>query len=107
MGRRDNHGDINLTRDVFDGKTVAAPRREAAFKRTNTTKARLFQLQRHTGTRSFIWSSAVQDDFLFGRYFTSKRAELFRAHDKGARDFEGFPLYFSGVAKIDDSDRIL
>jgi hypothetical protein len=59
---------LNMRRDlgelsVGDGIVVFAPGFEAAFQRANTSDTLFSKEERHTGARSFVWSSAVEDDF--------------------------------------------
>jgi hypothetical protein len=49
--------------DVGDGIFVFAPSFEAAFERANAGDALFSEEERHTGARSFVWSSAIEDDF--------------------------------------------
>jgi hypothetical protein len=48
---------------IGDGIVVFAPGFEAAFQRANARNALFSEEERHTGARSFVWSSAVEDDF--------------------------------------------
>ena len=45
------------------GIIVFAPGFEAAFQRANARNALFSEEERHTGAGSFVWSSAVEDDF--------------------------------------------
>jgi hypothetical protein len=53
--------------DVGEGIFVFAPGFEAALEGTNASDALFSEEERHTGARSFVWSSAVEDDFTIMR----------------------------------------
>jgi hypothetical protein len=48
---------------VVDWIAAFAPGIEAALQRTNFADASISKEERRTGARSFVWSSAVEDDF--------------------------------------------
>jgi hypothetical protein len=48
---------------VVDWITALAPGIEATLQRTNFADAPISKEERRTGARSFVWSSAVEDDF--------------------------------------------
>ena len=58
-----NLGELN----VGHGILVFAPGFQAAFERANTSDALFSEEECHTGARSFVWSSAVEDDFAIVR----------------------------------------
>ena len=56
--------------NVGDGIFVFAPGFEAALEGANTRDALFSEEERHTGARSFVRSSAVEDDFTIVRQQT-------------------------------------
>jgi hypothetical protein len=46
---------------------ILAPGIEPALEGANVFNSAFSEEERHTGARSFVWSSAVEDDFAVGR----------------------------------------
>ena len=63
-------------------------------------------MQRHTGAGGFVWSSAIEDDFLALRDFAGERSKLFGTLDQGTGDFEGVAFDFVRVTEINDGKGI-
>jgi hypothetical protein len=62
-GGRGNHSGDLRKRRVVDRIAALPPCFQTALQRANATNAVISQDERRTGTRGFVWSSAVEDDF--------------------------------------------
>lgn len=82
----------------FHRQSEFAPGLEAAGERADLTDSSAFQLQRHTGARSFVGSSAVKDDLVPGWNFMGPGTEIVGAQNKRALDFQAQLLDFGRMA---------
>ncbi len=60
---------LHIFKDSFGGEAEFVPSFEPTSQRADVYQTSLSQLQRHTGAGGFVWSSAVEDDFVFAGDF--------------------------------------
>jgi hypothetical protein len=77
---------------VGDRVLVFAPGFQAAFEGADARDALSSEEERHTGARSFVWSSAIEDDFTIVRQKIVLLFELLGVHAEGTRN--GFRVGF-------------
>jgi hypothetical protein len=81
-----------------------APGIQTALQGTNALDAFFSEEQRHTGARSFVGSSTVENDFAVERQRVIFFFEVFRVHAESARDCFGIRFEIHGMAKVDDDE---
>jgi len=73
-------------RDGIEREPASAPGVQAALQRANMLDALFSEEERHTGARSFVWSSAVEDDFTIVGQKIVFFLELLGVHAESAGD---------------------
>jgi hypothetical protein len=88
------------------GERVAAlaPGGEAAFERADPGNALFSEEQRHTGAGGFVWSSAVENDFLVVAKKFSVLFEIAGVHVQGAGNSFRVGFKFDRVTQVDDGN---
>lgn len=82
---------------VGDGIFVFAPGFEAAFEGADTLDALFSEEERHTGAGSFVWSSAVENDFAIAGQTVVFFFELLGIHAEGAGNGFGVGFEIHGM----------
>ena len=88
--------------NVGDRILVFAPGFQAAFEGANARDALSSEEERHTGARSFVWSSAIENDFAIAGQTVVFLFELLGVHAEGAGNGFGIGFEIHGMTKIDD-----
>jgi hypothetical protein len=83
---------------------MLAPGVETAFERADPGDAAASEEERHTGARSFVWSSTVEDDFAVVRESLIVILEFLCIHAESAGNGFGIGLKIHRVTKIDDHE---
>jgi len=92
---------MHALRDIFYRKVAAAPLREPAGERPHTLDASAVQSERRTGARSFVRSSAVEDNVPVAWDFILSRFEFSGRHHQGPRQLRAFGFNVQRIPEID------